>query len=398
MKLLLFAALAALAAGAAPPVVAVGKTQLHICSDKIIRVTKTPTADFPKRVELIAKTDWPTVQFTKKETADAMTVSTKYVTATVDKATGLVSFSDATAGTKMLVEMNSSFTPTTDMGVQTYIIEQIWSNDGDDGIYGGGEYQNGIVNFKNAPIQMVQFNTEAVVPFFTSTKGYGILWDNYAWTYLNPSTDEIKMSPAELSISLPDGAPIRLVACNADATQQWKLDPSDQRLKLFNEDSHNKVLDYDQSKKNLHLWHEDHQFDGNQQWEIDGKLLKNKADNLCLKTKAAKIGSEVMMVGCDATDVLQQWQLDATSGHVTNGAGAVEKRIASRGLFEERANGDNSILCLAALKNAPVTPSATGTFTPLVDGVHHIYVDACASPMSRTPGKRVPLYSVSFVQ
>eukprot|EP00438_Fugacium_kawagutii_P032311 Skav208269 [mRNA] locus=scaffold188:392541:397135:- [translate_table: standard] len=33
---------------------------------------------------------------------------------------------------------------------------------------------------------MIQFNLEAVVPFFVSSENYGLLWDNYAWTYLNP--------------------------------------------------------------------------------------------------------------------------------------------------------------------------------------------------------------------
>jgi hypothetical protein len=386
MRAYLVFALLSLAAGATP-VVTVGLTKLHICSDKIIRVTKTPTAEFPKRVELIAKTDWDTVAFTKSETADAVSVSTKFITATVSKATGLVSFADATTDQQMLTETNFSFTPTVDMHVETFVIEQSWSNDGDDGFYGGGEYQNGIVNFKNAPIQMVQFNTEAVVPFFASTKGYGILWDNYAWTYLNPSTDEIKMTPV-LDIVLPNGSPIRLVACNADMTQQWKLDPSDKRLKLYNEDSHTKVLDADigAGTKVVHLWTEDSRFDGNQQWELDGKLLKNSHSALCLKTKAAKSMSELEVVACDATDVLQQWQLDAASGHLTNGAGAVEKRIAERGLFEERANGDNSVLCLAALKSAPAPPNSMATFTPTVDGVHHFYVDACPGPMSTTPG------------
>lgn len=32
---------------------------------------------------------------------------------------------------------------------------------------------------------MIQFNLEAVVPFFVSSE-YGLLWDNYAWSYLNP--------------------------------------------------------------------------------------------------------------------------------------------------------------------------------------------------------------------
>ena len=51
---------------------------------------------------------------------------------------------------------------------------------------GGGQYQNGYVGFEGMPIEMVQYNTEAVVPFFASTRGYGILWDNNAWSHLNP--------------------------------------------------------------------------------------------------------------------------------------------------------------------------------------------------------------------
>lgn len=37
-----------------------------------------------------------------------------------------------------------------------------------------------------APLSMIQFNLEAVVPFFVSSENYALLWDNYAWTYLNP--------------------------------------------------------------------------------------------------------------------------------------------------------------------------------------------------------------------
>jgi hypothetical protein len=38
---------------------------------------------------------------------------------------------------------------------------------------------------------MIQFNLEAVVPFFLSSSGYGLLWDNYAWSYLNPPKDAL---------------------------------------------------------------------------------------------------------------------------------------------------------------------------------------------------------------
>ena len=45
---------------------------------------------------------------------------------------------------------------------------------------------DGIMEYSTTPIDLVQFNTEAVVPFFASTKGYGILWDNNARSILNP--------------------------------------------------------------------------------------------------------------------------------------------------------------------------------------------------------------------
>ena len=37
-----------------------------------------------------------------------------------------------------------------------------------------GQLQNGLLNYRGAPLQLVQFNTEAAVPFYMSTLGYGV--------------------------------------------------------------------------------------------------------------------------------------------------------------------------------------------------------------------------------
>ena len=94
-------------------------------------------------------------------------------------------------GALITEEVSYKFTPTLDRYGDTetnsFVIEQEWSlDDNGEGIYGGGEYQNGIMEYSTTPIDLVQFNTEAVVPFFASTKGYGILWDNNARSILNP--------------------------------------------------------------------------------------------------------------------------------------------------------------------------------------------------------------------
>lgn len=41
------------------------------------------------------------------------------------------------------------------------------------------------MNYRGAPIQLVQQNTESAVPFFTSSKGWGLLWDCSSETWLN---------------------------------------------------------------------------------------------------------------------------------------------------------------------------------------------------------------------
>jgi alpha-D-xyloside xylohydrolase len=55
----------------------------------------------------------------------------------------------------------------------------------DEAIYGMGQFQNGLMNLKNAPLRLKQYNQEIANPFMVSTKGYGILWNNTSITDFN---------------------------------------------------------------------------------------------------------------------------------------------------------------------------------------------------------------------
>lgn len=65
------------------------------------------------------------------------------------------------------------------------IVQQSWTSLPGESLYGGGQYVNDFIDYKSAPLHMVQHNLEVVVPFFMSTRGYGILWDSYGETWLN---------------------------------------------------------------------------------------------------------------------------------------------------------------------------------------------------------------------
>ena len=191
--------LASAALGSAP-VVEVGRTRVHICEESVFRVTHAPEdGPEPAKESLVVVADWPGAKYTKDEKGDSVTVCTSAMCATVDKKTELVSFSAAgdamnvPSAEAVLAESSYAFSPIVDMGNTTYAMNQSWFTSPSESFYGGGEYQNGIIEYRTAPIKMIQFNTEAIVPFFVSSKGYGILWDNYAAGYLNPVTDADKL-------------------------------------------------------------------------------------------------------------------------------------------------------------------------------------------------------------
>ena len=61
----------------------------------------------------------------------------------------------------------------------------VWADD--EALYGLGQHQEGIFNWRGHYVELFQLNKRAVVPFVLSTKGYGILWDNYSYTKFNDS-------------------------------------------------------------------------------------------------------------------------------------------------------------------------------------------------------------------
>ncbi len=82
---------------------------------------------------------------------------------------------------------------------------------GEEGLYGLGQFQSGIMNWKNVPIRLQQYNQEIAIPFIVSTKGYGIYWHNYSLTDFNTPQNEIEFAFEE----------------NAVATKEEKVVPVD---------------------------------------------------------------------------------------------------------------------------------------------------------------------------
>lgn len=123
------------------------------------------------------------VDFAIKQNGDHIRLKSHAIQVDVNTTSGAVSFF-TTGGQALFTEKDSGpqFTAVNDAGVNTFKVYQPFVLDADEAIYGLGQLQNGKMVQRNMRKYLIQGNTEDVITFFQSVKGYGVFWDNYSPT------------------------------------------------------------------------------------------------------------------------------------------------------------------------------------------------------------------------
>lgn len=159
--------------------------QLRVISDDIIRVVASPEKAISVRNSLIIAYNVNSIPvFSVEEKNDRVLLSTKNIVASVSLATGSVSFTDKN-GNSLVQEKainGRSFTPAVFDGQVSYGIIQHFELSESDALYGLGQHQDDVFNYRDQQEFLFQNNTEVGIPFIVSNKNYGILWDNYSLT------------------------------------------------------------------------------------------------------------------------------------------------------------------------------------------------------------------------
>ena len=164
--------------------------KINLCSDSIVQVIASPTDPAAEVKSLMAeKSNWEKVDFSIKENDNGIIITTKKLEIRVDRNTGKIIFRD-TSNSTILEEADRKIFPAEVSGEKAFNIKQgfIWSKN--EALYGLGQHQEGVMNWRGHYVELFQHNMRAVVPFLLSTKGYGILWDNYSYTKFNDSRYE----------------------------------------------------------------------------------------------------------------------------------------------------------------------------------------------------------------
>jgi alpha-D-xyloside xylohydrolase len=70
-------------------------------------------------------------------------------------------------------------------GEKAFHVEDRFDPDSTEGIYGLGQHQSGVFNYRGSTIELGQNNTDTAIPFLVSTKGWGLIWNTASLSYMD---------------------------------------------------------------------------------------------------------------------------------------------------------------------------------------------------------------------
>ncbi len=134
-----------------------------------------------------SKESCPGAKFQISQTAEAVTLKTDALKIEFSLKWGNVQNSTL-VGETILRERNSiprTYEPVELNGEKTFHVEDRFSEDFAEGLYGLGQHQSGLFNYRGATVELGQNNTDVAIPLLLSTKGYAVMWNSASLTYVD---------------------------------------------------------------------------------------------------------------------------------------------------------------------------------------------------------------------
>jgi alpha-D-xyloside xylohydrolase len=174
--------------------------RLNVVSENTIQVLASATDTFSTRKSLSVIEDGrKPVDFTVQQKGKTISVSTTQLRVSIQTDRGTIEFFDKDQNS-LLLEKGRQLEYVEALMDKYYNIEQQFSLDESEAINGLGQINNGVMNYRGHKELLIQTNHHAVNPFILSSKGYGILWDNYSETQFDNETDpEIMILRSEVA-------------------------------------------------------------------------------------------------------------------------------------------------------------------------------------------------------
>jgi alpha-D-xyloside xylohydrolase len=155
-----------------------GTLKLQVCTESIIHVLYSPTGKFPPPNVVVVKDAWPSVDWHLDSSDKGIVLSTTRIRVMVARNDGTITYL-AGGRAPLLSEGPKLMMPKTVGARATFAAEDVFKIYGsEEAFYGLGQHQAGVWNFRGESIDLSQENANIAVPFFISSKGYGVFWNN----------------------------------------------------------------------------------------------------------------------------------------------------------------------------------------------------------------------------
>ena len=163
--------------------------EVTVCSDSVIHVTAHPVAELsPNESQpwmLAPAQSCPGAAFQFAQSGDQTTVTTAGLAVTLSARGGNLTFKTL-AGDTLLREIGNlprTYLPSDAQDL--FHLEDRFSPDATEAIYGLGQHQSGLFNYRGSTVELGQNNTDIAIPLLVSSKGYAILWNTASFSYVD---------------------------------------------------------------------------------------------------------------------------------------------------------------------------------------------------------------------
>src|SRR5450759_4573697 len=162
-----------------------GLMKVKICMDNIVEVKYTSLPLFLDKPSLVITNEWKiTPVFSVNENANEIIITTVLLKVVVNRQNNSVKYTDL-KGNVILSEdelQGKTMTSATIAGIDTYNCTSKFYSPADESLYGLGCHPEDSlsINYKGRNQNMTIKYMTGAIPVLLSTKGYGLMWDNYS--------------------------------------------------------------------------------------------------------------------------------------------------------------------------------------------------------------------------
>jgi alpha-D-xyloside xylohydrolase len=172
--------------------------RLSVCGPTLIHVVASPSgarSSSPAEPWIATPCKPEHFDFTRDQKQAVVTTAGVRVLLSLED--GRLTFQDAAGNTRAIESDREPrrYEPAQVNGENLYRVSQRFFMDAQQGLYGLGQHQNGVFNYRGTVVELGQANTDIAVPLLISSNGSGILWNTASRSWFdNRFATELKLT------------------------------------------------------------------------------------------------------------------------------------------------------------------------------------------------------------